>query len=86
MNACCELVNRGAAAWNYKVHVGMIDGRLIALDAASGLLVWEAMTVPHPNPLPQAGEGVDLHRGPLQQAGEGVDPHPAPLRHVGKGD
>ena len=71
VNACCDLGNRGAAAWNDNVYVGTIDGRLIALDAASGLLVWEAMTVPHLNPLPQAGEGVDPHPNPLPHAGEG---------------
>ena len=43
--ACCDVVNRGAAAWNGKVYVGTIDGRLLALDAASGALEWEADTL-----------------------------------------
>ena len=34
--ACCDVVNRGVAAWQGRVYVGTIDGRLIALDAASG--------------------------------------------------
>jgi PQQ-dependent dehydrogenase (methanol/ethanol family) len=43
--ACCDVVNRGAAAWNGKVYVGTIDGRLLALDAATGALAWEADTL-----------------------------------------
>ncbi len=44
VNACCDVVNRGVAAWNGKVFVGTLDGRLIALDAASGNKVWETQT------------------------------------------
>jgi PQQ-dependent dehydrogenase (methanol/ethanol family) len=44
VNACCDVVNRGVAAWNGKVFVGTLDGRLIALDAASGKRVWETQT------------------------------------------
>ena len=39
-------VNRGVAYWKGKLYVGTIDGRLIALDAKSGALVWSAMTIP----------------------------------------
>ncbi len=46
VNACCDTVNRGVAAWKGRVYLGTLDGRLIALDAASGKPVWEAMTVP----------------------------------------
>jgi quinohemoprotein ethanol dehydrogenase len=45
IRACCDVVNRGAAVWNGKVYVGTIDGRLLAIDAASGRLVWEADTL-----------------------------------------
>ncbi len=44
VNACCDVVNRGVAAWNGKIFVGTLDGRLIALDAASGKKVWEEQT------------------------------------------
>ena len=40
-NACCDVVNRGVAVWKGKVYVGTIDGRLIAIDAASGEEIWE---------------------------------------------
>ena len=45
VNACCDVVNRGLAAWNGKVYVGTLDGRLIALDAATGKPVWETLTI-----------------------------------------
>jgi len=45
VNACCDAVNRGAAIWHDKVYVGTLDGRLIALNATSGKLVWEQLTV-----------------------------------------
>ena len=45
VNACCDVVNRGVAAWNGKVFVGTLDGRLVALDAANGHRVWETLTV-----------------------------------------
>ena len=44
-NACCDVVNRGVALWRGRVYVGTIDGRLIALDAETGELAWEVMTV-----------------------------------------
>jgi quinohemoprotein ethanol dehydrogenase len=45
VNACCDVVNRGVAAWNGKIYLGTIDGRLIALDAATGKPVWEKLTI-----------------------------------------
>ena len=43
--ACCDVVNRGVAAWGDKVYVGTIDGRLIALDAMTGEVKWDVNTV-----------------------------------------
>ena len=43
VNACCDVVNRGVAAWNGKVYIGTIDGRLIAVDAATGKPVWDML-------------------------------------------
>ena len=45
VNACCDVVNRGVAAWKGKVFVGTLDGRLIALDTATGKPVWETLTI-----------------------------------------
>jgi quinohemoprotein ethanol dehydrogenase len=43
--ACCDVVNRGAALRQGKVYVGTIDGRLVALEAATGRVVWDTLTV-----------------------------------------
>ncbi|HEV1996331.1 MAG TPA: PQQ-dependent dehydrogenase, methanol/ethanol family [Candidatus Acidoferrum sp.] len=45
INACCDVVNRGVAVWQGKVFVGTLDGRLIALNAASGKPIWETLTI-----------------------------------------
>ena len=45
VNACCDVVNRGVAAWQGKIFVGTLDGRLIALDADSGKPIWETLTI-----------------------------------------
>ncbi len=46
VKACCDVANRGVAAWKGKLYLGTLDGRLIAVDAATGKPVWEIMTVP----------------------------------------
>jgi quinohemoprotein ethanol dehydrogenase len=45
VNACCDVVNRGVAVWKGKVFVGTLDGRLVALDAATGKPVWDTLTI-----------------------------------------
>lgn len=44
VKACCDVVNRGVAYWDGKVYVGTLDGRLIAIDTASGQPVWSVQT------------------------------------------
>jgi quinohemoprotein ethanol dehydrogenase len=43
--ACCDVVNRGVAFYQNKVYVGTLDGRLVALNAATGKPVWSVVTV-----------------------------------------
>jgi PQQ-dependent dehydrogenase (methanol/ethanol family) len=43
-DACCDVVNRGVAAWNGKIYVGTLDGRLVALDGKTGKVVWDKQT------------------------------------------
>ena len=43
--ACCDVVNRGVAVYQGKIYVASLDGRLIALDAATGALAWEVDTL-----------------------------------------
>jgi len=45
INACCDVVNRGVAAWKGKLFLGTLDGRLIALEAATGKPIWERLTI-----------------------------------------
>jgi quinohemoprotein ethanol dehydrogenase len=48
--ACCDAVNRGVAVWKGNVYVGTLDGRLVALDAATGRLRWEVNTIDRTRP------------------------------------
>ena len=41
---CCGPINRGPAIWKGRVYFGTIDGRLIAVDAATGELSWQVQT------------------------------------------
>ena len=43
---CCGVVNRGLGIYQGKIYVPVIDGRLVALDAAKGTELWSVMTVP----------------------------------------
>ena len=45
VKACCDVVNRGAAYFDGKIYSATLDGRLIALDARSGKLVWSVQTL-----------------------------------------
>ncbi len=47
---CCDVVNRGVALYKGRVYVGTLDGRLIALDAKTGNVVWRAQTTPKDGP------------------------------------
>ena len=40
MQRCCGLVNRGIAAYNGKIYMGMLDARLVAIDAKTGKAAW----------------------------------------------
>lgn len=41
---CCDAVNRGVAYAEGKVIVATYDGRLVALDASNGQVVWDVQT------------------------------------------
>jgi quinohemoprotein ethanol dehydrogenase len=47
---CCDVVNRGAALYRGRVYIGTLDGRLIALDAKTGAVVWDVQTTPKDGP------------------------------------
>ena len=52
---CCDVVNRGLAAWNGRIYVASYDGRLIALDAHTGAVAWEVLTLDHDKPVTSTG-------------------------------
>ncbi len=54
-HACCDVINRGVAAWGDKIYVGTIDGRLIALNASSGKPVWDVQTTDTSQPYTISG-------------------------------
>ena len=43
--ACCDVVNRGVAAWGDNVYVGTLDGYLVAIDAETGAVQWRVDTI-----------------------------------------
>jgi len=52
---CCDVVNRGVAAWDGKIYVATYDGRLIALDQKTGKEVWSVLTLDHDKPVTSTG-------------------------------
>ncbi|MBN8831880.1 MAG: PQQ-dependent dehydrogenase, methanol/ethanol family [Sphingomonadales bacterium] len=47
--ACCGPSARGLAAWGNKIYTATLDGRLIALDKATGKEIWTTQTFPPGN-------------------------------------
>ena len=50
VEACCDVVNRGVAAWKGRLYLGTIDGRLIAIDATTGKPDWSVQTTDNSKP------------------------------------
>jgi alcohol dehydrogenase (cytochrome c)/quinohemoprotein ethanol dehydrogenase len=55
VSACCGIENRGVALWKDKVIVATLDGRLVAIHAASGKKVWEKQATDPTKPLAISG-------------------------------
>ncbi|AWW72944.1 PQQ-dependent dehydrogenase, methanol/ethanol family [Erythrobacter sp. KY5] len=45
VKVCCDVVNRGLAAWGNSLFLGTLDGRLVSLDRDTGEVQWEVVTV-----------------------------------------
>ncbi|PHZ85178.1 PQQ-dependent dehydrogenase, methanol/ethanol family [Paremcibacter congregatus] len=43
-NACCDVVSRGLSVWKGKVYAASLDGRLFALNATNGAVIWQTDT------------------------------------------
>lgn len=50
VKACCDVVNRGVGLFEGKLFLGVIDGRLEALDAKTGEKLWSKVTVDQNKP------------------------------------
>ena len=55
IKGCCDVVNRGLAAWGDTLYLGSYDGRLIAIDARTGRKRWEVITVDPAKPYTSTG-------------------------------
>ena len=70
---CCDVVNRGVAVYKGKVYVGTPDARLIALDAATGKVLWSVNASPE-NARPYTITGAPLvAKGKVFIGGGGAD-------------
>jgi alcohol dehydrogenase (cytochrome c) len=83
---CCGPANRGVAVAEGRVYVGTVDGRLIALDAETGALLWDITVAEYRGTTETTSQlGAD---DPLAQAGAtgstGVGISAAPLVHDGR--
>jgi quinohemoprotein ethanol dehydrogenase len=44
-SVCCDVVNRGLALYKGNLYLGTLDGRLVAIDARTGVPVWDVLTI-----------------------------------------
>jgi len=61
--ACCDVVNRGAVYWQGKVIMNTLDGITLAVDAATGKLLWRT-------PLGDINKGESITMAPLVVKGK----------------
>ncbi|HET9942333.1 MAG TPA: PQQ-binding-like beta-propeller repeat protein, partial [Terriglobia bacterium] len=47
---CCGVISRGIALYEGKVIVPVVDGRIEAIDATTGKLLWSSLAIPKPEP------------------------------------
>ncbi|MEM6858287.1 MAG: PQQ-dependent dehydrogenase, methanol/ethanol family [Pseudomonadota bacterium] len=45
VKVCCDVVNRGLAAWGDALFLGTLDGRLVKINRETGAVEWEVVTV-----------------------------------------
>ncbi len=69
-NPCCDLVNRGVAVWRGRVYAASVDGRLHAVDAATGRKLWEVDTITD-HMLPYSSTGAPQIAGDVVVIGNG---------------
>jgi len=55
VDVCCDAVNRGVAVYKGRVYVATLDGRLVALNADNGKVLWDKLTIPKGSPMSITG-------------------------------
>ena len=55
VDVCCDAVNRGVAVYKGRVYVATLDGRLVALNADTGKVLWDKLTIPKGSPMSITG-------------------------------
>ena len=55
VDVCCDAVNRGVAVYKGRVYVATLDGRLVALHADTGKVLWDKLTIPKGSPMSITG-------------------------------
>ena len=45
VNSCCDAVTRGVAYEDGQIFIGTLDGRLVAVDAKTGIELWSVLTI-----------------------------------------
>jgi len=83
---CCGPANRGVAVAEGKVYVGTVDGRLVALDAATGAVAWDVTVAEYRGTTEATSQlGADDPLAQVSATGStGVGISAAPLVHDGK--
>jgi alcohol dehydrogenase (cytochrome c) len=83
---CCGPANRGVAVAQGKVFVGTVDGRLIALNAADGKVLWDVTVAEYQSATESTTQfGADSPLSKLGSLGStGVGIGAAPLVHQGR--
>ncbi|HWJ24577.1 MAG TPA: PQQ-dependent dehydrogenase, methanol/ethanol family, partial [Gemmatimonadaceae bacterium] len=61
--ACCDVVNRGAAYADGKIFYNLLDGHTVAVDVASGKLLWRTQ-------MGQLGKGETMTMAPIVVKGK----------------
>jgi quinohemoprotein ethanol dehydrogenase len=55
VDVCCDAVNRGVAVYKGKVYVATLAGHLVALNADTGAVIWDKLTIPEGSPMAITG-------------------------------
>jgi quinohemoprotein ethanol dehydrogenase len=55
VDVCCDAVNRGVAVYKGKVYIATLAGHLVALNADTGAVIWDKLTITKGSPMAITG-------------------------------